>query len=228
MGDWLDRGGFSQYRSNFSANHITGKNVFDLTEDDLENELNIKDHGHRKRIFKDIQFLKKIYSKNPDEADFIRKKLLRFYEKNQGELFAKKSQGISQEPVNIGGVLLDPSQIQSTNISKISHINVSLGEITVHNRNLKDVNDRKDNLDDSMFERNRPLSSSSSSGSESSSSSEEAENKEAFEKRSPTKKGKTTIPIKPVERDSEDPGLQMSEYRSNNNTDKSLFFSNPS
>lgn len=111
--DWLDRGGFSQYKDNFVANHITGSNLFDLTEKDLNEELNIKDASHRKGIIQDLKFLKKIYSKNADEQEYIRNKLLRFYEKNQAEFFSKKNVDVSAELLNVGGVMVAPGGIAS-------------------------------------------------------------------------------------------------------------------
>ena len=103
VGDWLDRGGFSQYKKNFEENHITGRNLFDLTENDLNEEINIKDANHRKRIMKDLKFLKKIYTKNPDESEYIRNKLLKFYEKNQ--LFTKKTEIENKNESKVGSII---------------------------------------------------------------------------------------------------------------------------
>ena len=57
---------------------------------------------------KDIKFLKKIYSKTQDEPEYIREKLLNFYKKNQGELFARKSSVGPQDAINVAGVLVTP------------------------------------------------------------------------------------------------------------------------
>jgi hypothetical protein len=80
---WLDRIGFSSYKDNFLQNHVTGKNLFDLTEKDLTDDFNIKDESKRKVFLNDLQFLKKLYPKNNIESKYIRKKLLKFYEKNK-------------------------------------------------------------------------------------------------------------------------------------------------
>jgi len=120
----LDRGGFSQYKKNFEENHITGRNLFDLTENDLNEELNIKDALDRKRIIKDIKFLKKIYSKKPDESEYIRKKLLTFYEKNRGELFSKKTSD-NNDPLNplIGSIKPQGNERISIYFSCFTRIN---------------------------------------------------------------------------------------------------------
>jgi len=86
---WLDRGGFSQYANRFKSNHITGDTLLELTEEDLEKELNISNFQHRKNLIKDIKFLKKIFPQNPKESKFIREKLLKFYETHQTSLFAE-------------------------------------------------------------------------------------------------------------------------------------------
>ena len=120
----MDRGGFSQYKKNFEENHITGRNLFDLTENDLNEELNIKDALDRKRIIKDIKFLKKIYSKKPDESEYIRKKLLTFYEKNRGELFSKKTSD-NNDPLNplIGSIKPQGNERISIYFSCFTRIN---------------------------------------------------------------------------------------------------------
>lgn len=64
--------------------------MFELTEADLEDELNITEHAQRKSMMKGIKFLKRIYSKNAGESEYIRDKLIKFYEKNQKELFVNK------------------------------------------------------------------------------------------------------------------------------------------
>jgi len=191
VGDWLDRGGFSQYKKNFEDNHITGKNLFDLTENDLNEEINIKDANHRKRIMKDLKFLKKIYTKNPDESEYIRNKLLKFYEKNQ--LFAKKSE-IENKKDPVG--LIAPVQINGALTSEVTA-----------KRELKDINDRQDSLDVSQ---ERKIDQSSSSSSSSSSNDEQ---NEATEKAVPVRKNQN-VARKDEDDDSvAEPALHMSEYR---------------
>lgn len=86
--------------------------MFDLTENDLKDDFNIKNAVHRKRIMQDLELLKKIYSKNADDNQYIRNKLLRFYEKNQGELFMKKNaSNSSRTSINLGGVMVAPAEI---------------------------------------------------------------------------------------------------------------------
>jgi len=78
--------------------------------------LNIKDALHRKRIIRDLKFLKKIYSKNPDESEYIRNKLLKFYEKNRGELFSKKTLTEKNAPLNLGGFKVSVSGNERTSM----------------------------------------------------------------------------------------------------------------
>lgn len=110
VGDWLDRGGFSQYKKNFEENHITGKNLFDLTENDLNEEIHIKDADHRKMIMKDLKLLKIMYKKNPDESEYVRDKLLKFYENH--ELFVQRSEIENHEESKEG--LIAPVQIDGS------------------------------------------------------------------------------------------------------------------
>lgn len=45
-------------------NNINGKNLLNITEDDLKNEFEISSLGHRKLIKQQIKGLKTLYSRN--------------------------------------------------------------------------------------------------------------------------------------------------------------------
>ena len=166
--------------------------MFDLTENDLNEEINIKDANHRKRIMKDLKFLKKIYTKNPDESEYIRNKLLKFYEKNQ--LFTKKDD-------------IENKKDKMSLITPVVHVNGSLASEMTAKRELKDINDRQDSLDVSQ---ERKLSSSSSS-----SSSSNDEQSEATEKAVPVRRNQNANRRGDDDDESvAEHALHMSEYRS--------------
>lgn len=86
--------------------------------------------------------------------------------------------------------------------------------MTIRNKELKDVNDRQDSLEDVSLEQKMASSSTSSSSSETSSNEEQ---NEATEKEAPGKKIKNQATKSPGSDKSEKedkPQLHMSEYRS--------------
>lgn len=86
MGEWLTIIGLNEYAENFIQNHINGKILFDITEKELKEDLNVVSIGHRKNFQKAVQHLKKFYSKNRLYSDSIKNKLIRFYEKHSHQL----------------------------------------------------------------------------------------------------------------------------------------------
>jgi tRNA A-37 threonylcarbamoyl transferase component Bud32 len=149
---WLDRGGFGQYRGNFESNHIAGNTLLELTEQELENEIGITHVQHRKKIMKDIRFLKKIFPRNTKESKFIREKLLKFYENNKNKLFAEPNpEQEENQPTRNSG---EPKSRERT--------------LSV----MKDVFDTQDRFEKFRLKTTKPDGSSSSSSSGSSSSSD--------------------------------------------------------
>ena len=71
---------------NFTKNHINGKILFDITDKELKEDLEVVSIGHRKNFKKAVQHLKKFYSKNRLYSDSIKNKLIRFYEKHSHQL----------------------------------------------------------------------------------------------------------------------------------------------
>lgn len=63
-------------------NHITGRNLFDITEEELKTDLNISNFYHRKRIIKDILFLKAIFAKGSNDSEYIHSMMQRVYKKS--------------------------------------------------------------------------------------------------------------------------------------------------
>lgn len=141
---------------------------------------------------KDLKFLKKIYTKNPDESEYIRNKLIKFYEKNQ--LFTKKDE-------------IENKKDKMSLIAPVVNMHASLTSEVTAKRELKDINDRQDSLDVSQ---ERKLSSSSSS-----SSSSNDEQSEAPEKAVPVKRNQNAKRGGDDDESVAEPALHMSEYRSN-------------
>jgi len=86
VGEWLSIIGLNEYVDNFTKNHINGKVLFDLTDKELKEDLEVVSIGHRKNFQKAVQHLKKFYSKNRLYSDSIKNKLIRFYEKHSHQL----------------------------------------------------------------------------------------------------------------------------------------------
>lgn len=86
MAEWLTIIGLTEYADNFTQNHINGKILFDLTEKEVKEDLQIISIGHRKNFHKAVQHLKKFYSKNRLYSDSIKNKLIKFYEKHSQQL----------------------------------------------------------------------------------------------------------------------------------------------
>lgn len=63
VGNWLGVIGLEDYSNIFIHNKISGKNIFDLTDSELKDELKMSAIGHRKDFKKNIQQLKEIYSR---------------------------------------------------------------------------------------------------------------------------------------------------------------------
>lgn len=60
--------------------------MFDITEKELKEDLQVVSIGHRKNFHKAVQHLKKFYSRNRLYSDSIKNKLIRFYEKHSHHL----------------------------------------------------------------------------------------------------------------------------------------------
>ena len=78
--------GLVDYIDTFKNNHISGKNLLDITDKELKDELGMVSVGHRKNFSKSQEHLKKIYSKNKIFNQAIRLKLKKFYEKHKNNL----------------------------------------------------------------------------------------------------------------------------------------------
>lgn len=86
VGEWLTNLGLSDYIETFQNNHISGKNILDITDQELRDDLGMSSVGHRKNFSKSQEHLKKIYSKNKIFNQAIRLKLKKFYEKHKNHL----------------------------------------------------------------------------------------------------------------------------------------------
>ena len=92
------------YIDNFKKNHITGKNLFDLKEKELKDDLNVLSVGHRKNFLKSQLHLKRIFSKNKVYSNAIRDKLVKFYDKHKHQLnLGKKNDINNHSNLNSGG-----------------------------------------------------------------------------------------------------------------------------
>ena len=86
VGEWLSIIGLNEYVDNFTKNHINGKILFDLTDKELKEDLEVVSIGHRKNFQKAVAHLKKFYAKNRLYSDSIKNKLIKFYEKHSHQL----------------------------------------------------------------------------------------------------------------------------------------------
>lgn len=86
VGEWLNNIGLIDYIEIFQKNHISGKNLLDITDKELKDDLGMFSVGHRKNFSKSQEHLKKIYSKNKIFNQAIRLKLKKFYEKHKNHL----------------------------------------------------------------------------------------------------------------------------------------------
>lgn len=86
VSEWLTNIGLVDYIDTFKNNHISGKNLLDIKEVELKDDLCVCSVGHRKNFIKSQEHLKKIYSKNRIFNQAIRTKLKNFYEKHKNHL----------------------------------------------------------------------------------------------------------------------------------------------
>ena len=86
VSEWLVNIGLADYIDTFKKNHISGKNLLDITEVELKDDLSVCSVGHRKNFLKSQEHLKKVYSKNRVFNQTIRAKLKKFYEKHKNHL----------------------------------------------------------------------------------------------------------------------------------------------
>jgi SAM domain (Sterile alpha motif) len=93
---WLEKNGFSDYKSIFYNNHIDGRTLPDLTDKELKDELAITDESAREEILKDIKLVKAMAWKTEKEAHMMHKTVLSFYEKNS-YLFEGSGQRVSKK-----------------------------------------------------------------------------------------------------------------------------------
>ena len=92
--------GLTEYVDNFTKNHINGKILFDITDKELKEDLEVISIGHRKNFKKAVQHLKKFYAKNRLYSDSIKNKLIKFYEKHRNQLKIGKKDFNFFEPKN--------------------------------------------------------------------------------------------------------------------------------
>ena len=78
--------GLQDYIETFKNNHISGKNILEISEKELKDDLGMVSVGHRKNFLKFQEHLGKIYSKNKIFNHAIRMKLKKFYEKHKNHL----------------------------------------------------------------------------------------------------------------------------------------------
>ena len=82
VNEWLKHIGLEDYVEMFSINHITGKNLFEIKEDELKDEFKMNSVGHRKNFMNSVDYLRKIYMDNKGRRlSIIRNKLAQLYYK---------------------------------------------------------------------------------------------------------------------------------------------------
>ncbi len=86
VSEWMANISLQDYIETFKNNHISGKNLLDLSEKELKDDLGMFSVGHRKNFLKSQEHLQKIYSKNKIFNQAIRMKLKKFYEKHKNHL----------------------------------------------------------------------------------------------------------------------------------------------
>lgn len=81
---WLKHIGLEVYAEVFESNDIVGKNLLEIQEDELKNELGMTSVGHRKNLLHSVGYLRKIYIENKGRRlSIIRNKLAQFYYKRR-------------------------------------------------------------------------------------------------------------------------------------------------
>ena len=76
VAEWLKHIGLDIYIETFTCNHIHGKNLFDINEEELKTEFFITSVGHRKNFLQAVDYLRKIYMENKGRRlSIIRNKL---------------------------------------------------------------------------------------------------------------------------------------------------------
>lgn len=82
VNEWLKHLGLEEYVEVFSINHITGKNLFEIKEEELKNEFKMNSVGHRKNFMNSVDYLRKIFLENKGRRlSIIRNKLAQLYYK---------------------------------------------------------------------------------------------------------------------------------------------------
>lgn len=102
----------------FKSNHISGKNLLDLTDKELKDELGMFSIGHRKNFGKSQEHLRKIYSKNKIFNQAIRMKLRNFYQKHKSHLKSSLYSQISptaqkMTSLNVNSEIIEEDQSDS-------------------------------------------------------------------------------------------------------------------
>lgn len=87
VSNWLKHIGLEQYVTIFQNNHIIGKNLFDIKEQELKEDFQMISVGHRKNLLHSIEYLNKIYIENKGRRmSIIRNKLAQFYYKKGNQI----------------------------------------------------------------------------------------------------------------------------------------------
>jgi hypothetical protein len=81
VSDWLRTIGLEDYVESFNSNHISGNNLFDLTESELKEDLKMVSVGHRVIFEKSVENLKKLMSKTREET--LKSRFLSLLEKDK-------------------------------------------------------------------------------------------------------------------------------------------------
>ncbi len=149
VADWLRHVGLDEYADKFIDNDITGKNLLDLSEDDLKKELGMNSIGHRKDFKKAIDHLRKMYTEN--YQNLVKAKLVKFYEKNKHRM--KKLGGVRDRYGSmkyrsgsyISGEIIDEEGDDDSNVKespqdynkntppKVDYLNLENASETEHN-----------------------------------------------------------------------------------------------
>ena len=179
---WLIQINLEKYCDNFEMNHINGKNLFELSERDLIEEIKIIDVIDRKNLFKEIKLLRKIFPQNPIKSDYMKKKLVNFFEKNraqflpfnQNDTTSKKNYNKQDEESSSNMLSKEPApanEIQKQKLKSIFQIvNQTHGHATIIHSKFGDTVDVQDTIV------NKKDKSSDESGDSSSSSEDDKKN----------------------------------------------------
>ena len=92
VASWLKHIGLSEHSAEFKKNHITGKNLMDLNDNDLREDLKVSSVGHRKDFMKSVEHLKKMLKS--DYRELLKQRIMSFYQRNAKMKSSRRLSGL--------------------------------------------------------------------------------------------------------------------------------------